>query len=69
MVKLETDQPVLLQPQYKVHKGGEYDDFELVEVYMEWDPEKFPIAAFYALYISEGHNPGDEIVNNNNDRV
>ncbi len=69
MVILETDQPVLMQQQYKVCKGGEYEDYQLVEVYMEWDETKFPIAAFYAKYIAEGHNPGDEIANNDNDRV
>lgn len=58
---LESDQPVLSQPQYRVCNGGEYNSGDLVEVYMDYDLTKFPIAAFHAEYIATGKNPGENI--------
>lgn len=58
---LKQDQPVLSQPQYRVCKSGEYNAGDLVEVYMDTDSTKFPIAAFHAEYIATGKNPGENI--------
>lgn len=58
MVSLAQGQPVLLQPEYKVKTGGDYEDTDVVEVYMDSNPEV--TVAFFACYIATGKNPGEE---------
>jgi hypothetical protein len=55
MVHLDTDQPVLTQPEYAVVTGGDYAETDLVDVYRVGQPEQ--VVAYYAQFIYDGSYP------------
>jgi hypothetical protein len=56
MVTLESDQPVP-DTEHAVVAGGDYDEVALVQCYLLSDPDRTPIARFFALFIATGAQP------------
>lgn len=55
-ITLIADQELPAAREYKVCKGGEYDEFELVEVYRADDLHKIGIVAYHAGFIAHGND-------------
>lgn len=67
---LEADVPVSAQSEYVVKYTGDYKAFDMVEVYLQRDAEKFPLAAYPAYFIATGKIVLEDIdANSNNDSV
>lgn len=55
-VTLIADQELPAAREYRVCKGGEYAEYDLVEVYQVDDPDKKGIVAFHAGFIVQGND-------------
>jgi len=61
MVHIEDDAIVIYAgSEFRVLRGGDFEDQELVEVYKADDPNKLGMFALQAYWISTGKNFGEE---------
>lgn len=54
MISLQNDQELFTPCEYLVCQGGDYDEYDLVEVYRKDDVDKKPWVAYHAGYIAQG---------------
>lgn len=55
MITFQSDQEFFSPCEYLVCTGGDYDDYELVQVYRRDDPEKKPWVSYHAGYIARSN--------------